>query len=229
MEPLDIFLLMGQSNMAGRGLLDPGASIRHPRILAFKQGHWEEASEPLFDDRPGAGIGPGMSFALALVEADPTLRIGLVPSAVGGTPLSRWEPQGDLYQRNLKWAQQARQQGTLRGMLWHQGESDAQEESLAKTYGERLAAMIRSLRRDLEEPALPVLLGELGEFLDGDERFPGYREVNAALAQVAAELPACVRVSAAGLRDLGDRVHFDALSQREFGRRYAAAYRRLIS
>ena len=54
---MDIFLLMGQSNMAGRGLLEDVEPIRDERIRVFQDGRWSIAEEPLHHDRPTAGIG----------------------------------------------------------------------------------------------------------------------------------------------------------------------------
>lgn len=86
---LNIFLLIGQSNMAGRGNMDEVEEIEHPDILMFRKGRWVKAKEPLHEDTTNAGIGPSMSFALNLIEEYPRAKIGLVPCAVGATPLSR--------------------------------------------------------------------------------------------------------------------------------------------
>src|SRR3972149_1667175 len=95
---IDIFLLAGQSNMAGRGRLDEVPAFSPPAVLMFREGAWRQAQEPLHTDIPGsAGIGLGMSFAVELLKVMPDIRVGLVPCAVGGSPLSRWIPGADLY------------------------------------------------------------------------------------------------------------------------------------
>lgn len=45
MPPLDIFLLIGQSNMAGRGRLDLVEPIAHPGISMYRDGAWQPALE----------------------------------------------------------------------------------------------------------------------------------------------------------------------------------------
>ena len=97
----EIILLVGQSNMAGRGLPGEVDPIADRRIEMFRDGQWQAAVEPLHDDKETAGVGLAMSCASAYLETFPHARVGLVPAAVGGTPLSRWMPGEDLYERAL--------------------------------------------------------------------------------------------------------------------------------
>ncbi len=82
-NPFNIFLLAGQSNMAGRGPLDDVPILSDPRIMMFRDGDWIRAQEPLHTDKPGAGVGLAMSFALKLLSIQPDANIGLIPCAVG--------------------------------------------------------------------------------------------------------------------------------------------------
>lgn len=229
MNDLNIFLLMGQSNMVSRASLTEVESLSHQDILAFKQDQWETATEPLHENRQGLGIELCMTFALELIERNQDVRIGLIPCAEGGTPLERWEEGADLYTRALQMARAAQSAGTIKGILWHQGESDSRSAELAGTYLDRFSAMIGALRRDLggNEP-IPVIVGELGNFLsnyeDSENLFVAWQEVNDALRQAAQTLPAAGFVSSEGLEDKGDSVHFNAVALREFGRRYAREY-----
>ena len=60
---LSIFLLIGQSNMAGRGRLEEVSALQDPQIFMFRDGRWIVAEEPLHTDKPDiAGVGLGMSF-----------------------------------------------------------------------------------------------------------------------------------------------------------------------
>ncbi len=219
---MDIFLLIGQSNMAGRGALEEVPPIEHHNIFMFRDGAWQQARDPLHDDGPRAGVGPGMSFAAELVERDPDTGVGLVPCAVGGTPLSRWEPGADLYENAIATVRPALSEGRLRAFLWHQGESDARDESLSASYGERLTATISAFRQELSAASAPFITGELVRSLK--DEFVGHATVNGALDKLAETLPACAFVSSQGLADSGDFVHFDSASLREFGRRYAQSY-----
>lgn len=80
----DIMLLIGQSNMAGRGLPNEVDPIADGRIETFRDGQWQTAVEPLHNDKETAGIGLSMSCASAYLEALPQARIGLVPAAFIG-------------------------------------------------------------------------------------------------------------------------------------------------
>ena len=224
---MDIFLLMGQSNMAGRGLLEDVEPIRHERIRVFQDGRWALAEEPLHHDRPTAGIGLAMSFARTVLDANPGTEIGLVPRAVGSTPLERWMPGADLYEGAMAAVRETVRDGTVKAVLWHQGEHDSKSDAEASSYVRRFSAMVATLREQLDAPSLPVIVGELGSFLSERPDFEHYRTVNAELHKAPDALPRCAFVSAEGLTDKGDGLHFDARSLRIFGERYAAAYLRL--
>lgn len=224
---LNIFLLMGQSNMAGRGILGDVEPIEDDRIHSFQDGCWIRAKEPLHHDRPTAGIGLAMSFAQRLLERDPESEVGFVPCAVGSTALARWLPDADLYSRSMRAAKDAAREGTLRGILWHQGEHDSLQAKDASSYLDRFATMVEAARKELEAADLPILVGELGRFLKERKEFTFYQIVNACLKEAPRRLPRCGWISSENLTDKGDHLHFDAASLREFGKRYAAQYLRL--
>ncbi len=224
-----IYILMGQSNMAGRGPITPWSQETNPQILVMTpDGHWVLARDPLHEQagRTQPGVGPGHSFAQAMLQADPTATIGLVPCAVGGSPLRRWVKGGDLYQHALEQARLAEKSGILSGMLWHQGESDAVSRKNAETYEPRLAGMIRDFRQDIGQPSLPVVVGQLGGFLN-PQKEPFAYLVRAALRRIPEEVPRVGLADSAGLTDKGDHLHFNSDSQREFGSRYASVMLRL--
>ncbi len=227
-EKFHLYLLVGQSNMAGRGVIEDQDKSPHPRVLMFtKENTWAPAVDPLHFDKPQiAGVGLGSSFGRAMAEADPEVTIGLIPCAVGGTPLARWQPEGDLYAAAVKRCRAAQEHGTLRGILWHQGEGDSGTEANARSYGERLAKTIAGFRKDLEAPGVPFVAGELGHFLlpttdAGKPKF--WKVVNEQINDLPNKVPHTAAVSAEGLKHKGDDVHFDSASLREFGRRYAKA------
>ena len=217
----DTFLLIGQSNMAGRGRFHEVTRLADPRVLMFRDGLWIPAEEPLHADRPNiAGVGLGMSFAVELLRHVPQGTIGLLPCAVGGTPLRRWMPGADLYTTALSVARLGLEHGVLKGILWHQGENDSGNADDARSYGERFTQMIEGLRADLGGGSIPVIAGELGEFLE-ESHWSCARIVNQQLRGLERTLPLYGCVSAEGLADNGDRVHFDSRSLRELGIRYA--------
>ena len=225
-EKLHIYLLMGQSNMVGRGLIGDEDKQTNPRVLSFtKSNVWQVAMEPLHSGS-SAGVGPGLTFGKRLATDDASVTIGLVPCAVGGTLLSRWSKGGDLYSNAVARAKVARKDGILTGVVWHQGENDSILEETARTYGERLQQMFRDLREELGEPNLPIVVGEIGEFLytrKDPTRTPYAKEINAALDEIPAKVRNTACVKASGLTHKGDEVHFDTKSQHELGRRFAEA------
>lgn len=220
-DDFDLYLLVGQSNMAGRGKMTTADKTPAPGVLAMDAaGKWQPAAHPLHFDKPSmAGVGMGIDFASTMRTADGGSSIGLIPCAFGGTSLNEWAKGTKLYDAAVARAVAGARSGVLRGVLWHQGEADLTAE-LAPTYAARLTQMISDLRHDLDSPELPVVLGELGHFRQ--QKNPFTAEINRQLAQVAAELPQVRVASAADLHDNGDQTHFDADSLREFGRRYAA-------
>lgn len=228
---MQIFLLAGQSNMAGRGKATAQDSVANPRLLALDRTMaWVPAEDPLHWDKPAiVGVGPGRSFGLAIAAAEPGSRIGLVPAAVGGSPISSWEP-GALdsatkthpYDDALARMRIALRAGRVRAILWHQGESDATP-ALSVLYAAKLRALIARFRADLGDPNLPFVIGQLGRF-DGKPWTAEVQRVDSVHRAIAASVPHVAYVSSEGLRDKGDKLHFDAASARALGERYAAAY-----
>lgn len=224
-KKLNVFLLIGQSNMAGRGRLAEVPDIFHPDVLMFREGRWIPAKEPLHTDKPAiAGVGLGMSFAVELLARRAMKPIGLVACAVGGSQLCQWMPGADLYANAIAVAKHALADGVLKGILWHQGEGDSGNADDANSYGHRLQQMISRLRVELMAEHVPVITGELGPFLANCPPCSFFGIVNRQLWGGVEQVPAYACVSAEGLTDNGDALHFNSTSLREFGRRYADAY-----
>jgi hypothetical protein len=231
-SPLHLYVLIGQSNMVGRDTSGLNCQVDDPRIQALDaRGGWAVAREPITPDVgniPG-GIGPGISFAIEMLKtADPRVNIGLVGCAVGGSSLSRWEKQGDLYAITLARAHQAAQSGVIQGVLMHQGESDTDQQQRAETYEARLIQMLNDLRKDLGCAQLPVVLGQLGEFMAFEpETYPYYHTIQKAIKQATIVLRNVGYADSVGLGHKGDKLHFSADAARELGKRYAKAMQNL--
>ena len=233
-ESFHLFLLVGQSNMAGRGVLAPADKTAPARVMMLNRaGEWVPAVDPLHFDKPkAAGVGLGRTFGIEIAQATPGVTIGLIPCAVGGSPIDVWRP-GEFYDptKSHPWddairrAKVALRAGTLKGILWHQGESDSKPE-LAPAYEAKLHDLIARLRKELNAPTVPFIAGQMGKF----EEAP-WGEAKIQVDQVHRNLPVKVPhtayVSAEGLNHKGDKTHFDADSYRTFGRRYAEAYLKL--
>lgn len=232
-EKLHLFLLVGQSNMAGRGVVDAQDKTPDPRVLMLnKAGEWVSAVDPLHFDKPAAGTGLGKTFALRIADANPGVTIGLVPCAVGGSPIDSWKP-GEFYAptKSHPWddaskrSKIALKSGVLKGILWHQGESDSKE-PLASAYEEKLHDLVKRFRAELEAPEVPFIVGQMGQFADVPWD-AAHKKVDQAHQDIVKKIPFTAYVSADGLKHKGDKVHFDAASYREFGKRYATAYFKL--
>ncbi len=222
------FLMLGQSNMAGRGFLHEVKPIYNEKIKMLRNGQWQMMTEPINYDRPVAGVSLAASFAEAFAKANPDEQIGLIPCAEGGSSLDDWHPQGTLFQHALSEARFALESSQICGILWHQGESDSHH-SLHETYYEKLSLIIETLRKELNLQHVPLMIGELGNFL-GKTGFGKYssefQEIIKQLRRFAHEQQNCYFVSAEGLTSNPDGIHLNAVSQRKFGFRYYAAFSR---
>jgi hypothetical protein len=226
-----LFLLAGQSNMAGRGKVSSSDKKVSPRVLTLnKQGKWIAAVDPIHFDKPGiVGVGLGKTFAKQYAAAHPDVTVGLIPCAVGGSPVSSWEPGGfhkstktHPYDTAIQRTHRAMQDGTLKGVLWHQGESDCKPE-LSGLYKTKLHRLIKRFRSEFEDRNLPFIAGQMGQF---KER-PWNADKNL-VNSVHKNLPTQVKltgfVNSDGLSHKGDKIHFDSNSYRELGQRYFATF-----
>lgn len=216
------FLLIGQSNMAGRGFIHEAPAIINEGILMLRNGRWQMMAEPIHNDRPGAGIGLAATFAAAWRIDHPDHRIGLIPAAEGGSSLDDWAVGGALFDHAIAQAKLAQRSSTIQGILWHQGENDCFPENAA-VYQQKLAVIIDALRNQLDLPTTPLVVGALGDFLPHGmygRYFGTYPLVNQALAAYAQAHPDCHYVSAQDLTANPDGLHFNAASLRLFGIRY---------
>jgi hypothetical protein len=235
-ERFHLFLLVGQSNMAGRGKVEEQDRKPHPRVLMLtKDDRWVPAVAPLHFDKPSVvGVGLGRTFGIQIAEAAPDVTVGLVPCAAGGSPIASWEPGGyhgqtksHPYDEALRRAKLALKSGTLKGILWHQGESDSQP-GKAQVYEENLHALIARFRKELGAPNVPFLAGQMGQFPERPWS-EAKRLVDKAHRDLPKKVPHAAFVNSDGLTHKGDQVHFDAESYRELGRRYAKAYTDMMS
>lgn len=241
-ERLDLYLLVGQSNMKGRGFM-PETPKNDPRLLLMhlRDDQWYRARHPLhltgdartFQGHDNAGVGPGLAFAEAIQAADPKAAIGLLPCAKGGSAIKLWGAKGPLYLEAVRRARLALSQGPagntrLRGVLWLQGEADAKPGAL-ETYPAALHDLVDRLRADLGVPGLPFLACTIGEMRPGPAGNPK-AAMNAILLDLPKHRPGTACVDARDLKGhIGDGVHFDTASQEEIGRRYAAAALKLAT
>lgn len=223
-----VFVMAGQSNMAGRGLVEPQDTIPHPRILTVNsKGNLIVAKEPLhFYEPTMTGLDCGVSFARTLLKSIPdSITILMIPTAVGGSAIDQW--LGDSIHRNVKLLTNfrgkidiARRYGEVKGIIWHQGESDSNPK-LIGSYEGKLRILFGKFREYANKADLPIVMGEIGIFTDSTE----YKKLmNRTILRFANTEPNTACVSTSDFNHKGDKLHFDSQSQRTMGERMAHAY-----
>jgi hypothetical protein len=220
-----VYIMAGQSNMAGRGLVSPSDTLENKRIYTIgKNDDLVYAKEPLHYYEPSrTGLDCGVSFATHMLKHVPkNVRILIVPTAVGGSSISQW--LGDSLYREVKLYSNfknksniAKQNGIVKGIIWHQGESDANAAN-ASLYKERMNTLFTKMRKDLGNEKLPIVIGELGIFgRDGG----WHTKINTAMREYKAHEKNIGMITTTDLFHKGDSLHFDAASYRTMGKRYA--------
>jgi len=230
-ENLWIFVLAGQSNMAGRGFVEPKDTIPNDRIISLGEDMtWYYAKEPLHFYEPDlTGLDCGLSFARELLKFVPdNVTIGLIPCAVGGSAVAQWN--NDETYRNVtlltnftERVDTAQTFGTIKGILWHQGESDAHSDKIP-LYKDAIEILFGTFRNIAEDDALPILAGELGAFREPVEVQLQCDSINSIIHESAASDKYRFVISTKDLSHRGDHLHFNSESQREMGVRFADKY-----
>ncbi len=247
----DLWLLAGQSNMQGVGN-SKGAAPPHPRVKLFAMNdEWRPAEEPLHllaesrdivhnpraqrqeegfrADTTGWTKGAGLGLPFAALVSEATGRpIGLIANAHGGTSMERWSPSerskggrslyGSMYRRFQLLG------SPIRGMLWYQGESDANEDA-APLYKERFMAFIEAVREDFGQPELPFYMVQIGRYvspvnLDNPRRPDTWDQVQDAQYEIAREMKDVHLVAAVDL-PLDDPIHVGTDGLKVLGERLA--------
>jgi hypothetical protein len=219
-----IYILMGQSNMSGRGILteefERMADVNV--VMLNKDQQWVPAKHPLHFDKPKmVAVGPGLSFGITMARKSPNVKIGLVPCAVGGSSIEVWQPgayyestKSHPYDDALARIKKAMRAGIVKGVLWHQGESNSSAEG-AEKYLTQLKKLIENLRAEVHNKNLPFVAGELGRYREK------YKYVNDELHKLPASVRYTAIASSEGLTHKGDGTHLDALSAKILGERLA--------
>lgn len=222
---LSSFLLIGQSNMSGRGILNADNRIFDARILRLVNGRWQTMWEPLSADRVFAGASLAPAFALEYLKQTGE-QVGLIPASDGGSSIDEWQPGEALYDHAVSEARLAMRISDIKAVLWHQGEADCNP-ARAAAYAPKFLHMFRTLKKDLQLPDIRIYVGGLGDYLpkcEFDPNLAHYDGINTVLRTLAAENDDIRYVSAEGLTSNDDHLHFNTESLREFGKRYFAAF-----
>jgi hypothetical protein len=224
-----IFIMAGQSNMAGRGIVEPKDTVPDKRILTInKDGELILAKEPLhWYETERTGLDCGYSFGKTIIKDAPAdVSVLLIPTAVGGSSISQWI--NDSLYRNVQLmsnfiskVELAKQYGTIKGILWHQGESDTNEKDIP-LYKQRLELLFSKFRTAVGDDQLPVLVGELGSFSDNNQG--NWNLLNQEIHKYVNTDKFSAVISTNDLEHKGDHLHFDSKGQREMGKRFARTW-----
>ena len=218
---LDIYLVIGQSNMAGRATIRKEDSTSIDQCYLFtgdSSSAWIAASNPLnlySTVRKKVSmqrLGPAYAFAKSMVAAGSDREIGLVVNAKGGTKIIQWLPGTDLFEAAIQQTHKALKFGKLRGVIWHQGEGDCHQIRVDMYLG-RLEVLINALREEFDNPDLPFIAGQLFE-----------NEKRHAFNEMILQLPGFIDQTGVAISEgtnVFDGTHFDSESANILGARYA--------
>lgn len=243
----EVFVVAGQSNAANHGA--ERQTTRTGRVAAFDGIRWQPANDP----QPGAS-GTGGSFLPPFGDAIAEkfgVPVGLVAFGVGATSVREWLPAGATFPNppTLEGRVRKRPDGTwesrgelytsfrdrmkqlgphgFRAVLWHQGESDADQKDPTRTlpgklYREYLETFIRTSRRDVGWD-VPWFVAKASYHGPGDEGSPDVRAAQASLWRngVAFEGPDSDALKGEFRDDGGRGVHFSGPGLREHAARWA--------
>ena len=225
-------LIIGQSNMAGRGYASEVEPINNKNgaLKVLRNGRWIPMYRPVNPDRVTSGTCLAESFVDRYSTDHPDVEVGIIPCADGGTNLDQWKEGSLLFDNAVNCTKLAQRTSHLVAILWHQGESDCRED-LYPLYLEKITAIMSALRREINAQNIPLIIGGLGDFLkDRIEKKPSlenYPRINEALEKFAQTSPHTAFVSAKGLTSNPDNLHFNSKSLLEFGLRYYEAFKQI--
>lgn len=246
-KPWKVFLLFGQSNMAGGAASEAQDRVTNPRVkvLAYNncsnQGRtynqWYTAAPSLH--MCGTGMGLGDTFGRILGDSLKSDTIALVPCAVPGVDISFFSknvvssrrkdfsiPPDNHWTGAYPWMLErmklAKAKGDIAGILFHQGEADWTD-TARKVWVSRVAQIVKDLKVDVGFGDVPFLAGELRARLNRTTNESCCSAHNPYVATLAKTVPNGHMVSSQGLDAANDAYHLTAAGNREFGKRYAAA------
>jgi hypothetical protein len=241
-EGKELFLLIGQSNMSGMSPMPGEPWPINERVTFMVQfdcsslgqtaGEWLPAEPPLHGCQwatGGIGLGLADFFGAKLAEEWANSKIGLIPNAVPGQLISIYLKEGgtsapispyeSAYQMTLERAQAAQEQGRIRAILLHQGESD-DNQGMSEQWLGRVATVVADLRADLNlGEEVPLLAGQIGP--------SQWQDHNAYVNQIPDYVPNSAVISAEGTA-IHDIAHFDEASAKIMGERYVEKFLEMV-
>lgn len=246
-DPIRLYVFAGQSNMVGKDtlaselpLIAPTAAVAPSGVLfwgpvADFPTMWGPLKAPteILQPRRHQGFGPEIGAAPLLARRHPGSTIAVVKFASSGTSLYRdWRPgvKGGLYEQMIARVRRAADQlhwtkdapVRIAGFFWMQGESDSERLRAATAYETNLASFVRAVRRDLQTPNLPFVIGRITDLRRESSHFQYSDFVRRGQGNVVKSVPNAYLVSTDDLeRSREARVHFSSRGTFDLGRRFA--------
>ena len=242
-DEFDLYLAIGQSNMAGRAPIETQDRFFIPNAyLLNSTDNWERAQVQFVNgkwcgmnrystvqkENSIQGVNPSLYFAKKLSETvcDTGRKIGIIGNARGDTNIAQWQKgysgnnDFDLFEEAVRRAKAAAESGTLKGIIWHQGCGDITTD--ADAYVQQFAQFVSDIRKELGNSKLPIFIGEIPGFADSEQKQALRRAFNEiVIPRLASTVRYCYVISSSGAGHIGDYTHFDAATQRMLGERYA--------
>jgi hypothetical protein len=243
----ELFVVAGQSNSANHG--EEKQSPKSGLVATFDGQRWRLAEDP----QPGASGGGG-SFMPPLGDAfvaQEQVPVGFVACGIGATSVREWLPKGASFQNppTIESRVEKQSDGTwvsdgkaydafiarikplgvngFRAVLWHQGESDANQQDPSRTlpgrlYREYLERLIRDSRRDLDWE-VPWFVAQASYHVPGDEGSDDIRTAQSSLWHdgIALQGPDSDALKGSLRDDNGQGVHFSGPGLREHAAKWA--------
>jgi hypothetical protein len=238
-----IYLCFGQSNMEGMGTIEAQDKVTNPRLvlqadqtcsnLGRTYGNWYTGVPPF--NRCWGKLGPQMSFGIAMVNGMPNVKVGIVSAAVSGCDIALFQKSAPIgragadiptqfnggYAWLLDLAKKAQSVGVIKGILFHQGETNTGDPN----WKYKVQEIVNNLRTDLGIGNAPFLAGELLQA-------PGAccASHNVEINKLPGIITNCYVISSSGLSGNGtDNAHFSSASYRTLGQRYAQKMLTLVN
>lgn len=220
----DLYLMIGQSNMVGYAPLEPAdTAVISGVYLLDREGEIIPASAPLnrfstvrFMGQTYYGLGSAFAKKMRFETGHYIL---LVANARGGSAVMEWQKDCayNFYSEAVRRTREALAYPgvTLKGILWHQGESDCTRTNFEEYYYRILGDIVDDFRADFGIPDLPFVVGET---------YYGAtyaNQMNPVIRKVQDYIPYSDWVSAEGCGTLGDNIHFSHDGYDILGDRYA--------
>ena len=187
---------------------------------------WHSDKPPFISHgTPESGVGPGLFFAVEMYKKTKVPQ-GVIPCALGGSSLESWEPQDEngynLYAAMLR--RFKRTGSNVCGVLWSQGETETNSDSALDLYSERMEKFIISLRKDIADENLPVVITQtaytrLASFCtaEASQRWERLRELQRGFALKNKNMDMVATIDC----PLDDLIHLSSAGQKLVGKRMA--------